>query len=420
MMALKWRKGVTEKYGSFLSNVFSLSLLQGANYLLPLLTIPYLVRVLGVEYYGAVAFAAAMMTYFTLLTDYGFNLSATRQISINRDSADQVSKIYSAVMMVRAILLVVSILLCSVAVMLFDKLRSDYLLYIFSFFIVFGQFLFPVWLFQGLEIMKYIAILNIISKAIFTVMIFLFVNHQDDYLLVPMLTSVGAIVAGLLAQFFIITRLKIQFRLPTFADIRHQFLDGWHIFFSSASISIYTVSTTFILGVFSSNQAVGYFAAADKIVQAIKGLYQPISQAMYPLVSKRISEHKASGVQFLRRIAIALSAFMLIICSLVYCYSDVIVDIVLGDEYAESEVLLRVMAFLPFIIVLSNMFGVQGMVNLNMKVQFSRILMMAAMAGVVLSLLSVPVYGAMASALISLIIEIFVTLTMAIYLWRKL
>ncbi|GGB53095.1 transporter [Oceanisphaera marina] len=402
------------------SNILSLGVLQAANYLLPLLTVPYLVRVLGPEYFGLLAFSTATVAYFMLITDYGFNLSATRQISIHRNEQEKVNEIFSAVMIIKFCFMLLSFILLALLVFTVDKFHQHWQLYFITFGMVIGQMLFPVWLFQGMEKMKYITYLNIAAKVFFTVCVFIFVKHQNDYLLVPLLTSLGFIVAGLCSFYFVRKELAVRFILPELRSIHFQLTDGWHIFFSSIAISMYTVSTTFILGLFTNNTVVGYFSAADKIVQAAKGIYQPVSQAIYPLIGKKLHEDKKSGLDFIYKATWIVGGGMLVISALLFVFAEAIVNLLLGAEYQHSILILRVMAFLPFIIALSNIFGIQTMLNLGYKKAFSRILILAAVLGFSLCIFLVRYYDGLGIAVTLLLVEVFVTLTMFFFLKVKL
>lgn len=413
---LKHKLTGTEENKRLTSNIFSLGFLQVANYILPLLTVPYLVRVLGPEYFGLLAFATATIMYFILVTDYGFNLSATRQISIHRKDKDKVDEIFSSVMIIKTALMVVSFGLMSLVVFGFEKFSQHWEVYFITFGMVIGQVLFPVWLFQGMERMKYITYLNIGAKVFFTVCIFIFVQEQADYLLVPLLTAMGFIVAGIWSLYLVKKEFNVRFVWQTSTTLKFQLAEGWHVFFSSIAISMYTISTTFILGLFTNNTVVGYFAAADKIVQAVKGLYQPVSQSIYPLIGKKIHEDKQAGLAFIQKTTRVVGIGMFVISILLFLLAEPIVNLLLGQQYQQSVLLLQIMAFLPFMIALSNMFGVQTMLNLGYKQAFSRILVLAATLGVGLSLVLVPRYEGLGTVVTLLIIEIFVTSVMYVFL----
>ncbi|GAB6034746.1 flippase [Galenea microaerophila] len=416
---IKYKLTGTEEKKRLVSNVFSLGMLQGANYILPLLTVPYLVRVLGPEYFGLLAFATATNAYFILITDYGFNLSATRQISIHRDDKDKVNEIFSSVMMIKTALLVVSFGIMALLVFSLEKFSQHWEVYFITFGTVIGQVLFPIWLFQGMERMKYITYLNIGAKAFFTVCIFIFVHGKADYLLVPLLTSMGFIVAGICSLYLVKQKFNVHFIWQPKAMLKFQLAEGWHVFLSSMAISLYTISTTFILGLFTNNTVVGYFAAADKIVQAVKGLYAPVSQAIYPLIGKKIQENKQIGLHFIRKTTWIVGTGMFVISAVLFLLAEPIVNVLLGAQYQQSVLLLQMMAFLPFIIALSNMFGIQTMLNLGYKQAFSYILVAAAILGVGLSLILVPIFEGFGSALTMLAVEVFVTALMWIYLKKK-
>jgi polysaccharide transporter, PST family len=410
----------TDEKKRLMSNIFSLGVLQGASYILPLLTVPYLVRVLGPEYFGLLAFSTATIAYFMLITDYGFNLSATRQISVHRDDKTKVNEIFSSVMMIKTALMLVSFVLMSLLVFSFETFSQHWQVYFISFGVVIGQVLFPVWLFQGMERMKYITYLNIGAKTFFTICVFIFVQEQADYLMVPLLTAFGFIVTGVWSLYLVKKEFAVSFSWQPMQTVKFQLAEGWHVFFSSMAISLYTISATFILGLFTNNTVVGYFAAADKIVQASKGLYTPVSQAIYPLIGKKIHEDKQVGLAFIKKTTWIVGTGMFVISWALFLLAGPIVHLLLGSQYQQSVLLLQIMAFLPFIITLSNIYGIQTMLNLGYKQAFSRILVMAAIIGLGLSFLLVPIYEDLGAAITLLIVEVFVTVVMYFYLKIKL
>jgi PST family polysaccharide transporter len=406
----------TEEKKRLVDNIISLSVLQGANYILPLLTVPHLVRVLGPEYFGLIAFATATIMYFLLITDYGFNLSATRQISIYRDRTDKVNEIFSSVLIIKFALMVASFGSMALVVFSFEKFSQHWELYFLTYGMVVGQVIFPVWLFQGMERMKYITYLSIGAKSFFTVCIFVFVQSKSDYLLVPLLNAMGFIVAGIWSLRLAKKNLNVQFSWQNAAMLRLQLIEGWHVFFASIAISLYTISTTFILGLLTNNTAVGYFVAADKVVQAVKGLYTPASQAIYPLIGRKIQEDKQTGLHFIRKTTWVVGTSMFLISVILFLLAELICNILLGVQYQQSVLLLQIMAFLPLIVALSNIFGVQTMLNLGYKQAFGKILGSAAVLGIGLSFVLVPLYEEIGTAVALLSVEIYVTVIMYLYL----
>ena len=134
-----------------LRNVLLLYLVQFSSYVMPVITLPYLSRVLSPEKFGLIAYAQAFMWYFITLTDYGFNLSATRQIAVHQEDTEEVSRIFSTVMVCKVLLTLLGLTILMTTVLAIPKLRPDWLLFLLAFLSVVGNCLFPLWLFQGLQ-----------------------------------------------------------------------------------------------------------------------------------------------------------------------------------------------------------------------------------------------------------------------------
>ena len=402
-----------------MGNFLSLLFLQGANYIFPLITLPYLVRVLGPEKFGLIAFAQAFIGYFIILTDYGFNLSATKEISIYRDNKEKISKIFNSVIIIKLGFMTVSFLILSFLVLTIPKFKNDWLIYFFTFGMVLGNVLFPVWFFQGMERMKYITSLNITAKLIFTTSIFIFIRKMQDYIYVPLISSLGSIIVGVLSLWIVYKNFKVNFTLPDFKGIKYQLKEGWHIFISTVAISLYTTSNTFILGLFTNNTIVGYYSAAEKIIKASYGLLTPVSQTAYPYISKLVTESKQKALNFIRKLAKLVGIGTFTLSSFLFIFATPIVNIVLGPQYQQSIVVLRILAFLPFIIGLSNILGIQTMLTFNLKRTFSRILISAGLLNVTLALILSPLYQHIGVSIAVLVTEMFVTLSMFFYLEKK-
>lgn len=387
-----------------LSNFFSLSVLQGANYILPLITLPYLVRVLGVEYFGLLAFATATVTYFSILTDYGFNLTATREISIHRDDKAKVIEIFSSVMSIKVILMFVSLLLLTILVFSFEKFSKDALVYFLTFGTVVGQVLFPVWFFQGMERMKYITYLNILSKVIFTIAIFVFVQGQSDFYLVPLLNSIGFLVAGIWSLYLVKKEFGVRFELQTVDTIKHHLVEGWDIFVSMVFSSIYRSSNIIILGLLTNNTIVGYYSIAEKVVKTLQTLQNVVGNTLFPYLSKKFSITNKSFFDLNKRFFkfIFLIYFSL---SLITMFSSEYIIYILMGEFNEIAILnLQIMSFVILVGGFNYYYGILGLVSMNYKKDFSRYIIITGLFNLLFCIVSVylyPNYGASISMIIS-------------------
>lgn len=296
---------------------------------------------------------------------------------------------------------------------------KNWLLYVLVYLTVVGNFLFPVWLFQGLERMRHITVFTILARTLVVIAIFAFVHQQSDYRLAAALQASGMVIAGLLAIVFIPRIVRLRLHWPGLAQLRHVIVDGWHVFLSTAAISLYTSSNVFFLGLLTNATAVGYFAAAEKLIKAVQGLVGPVSQAVYPHVAALSARSPKDALAFIAKLLRIQGAATLALSLLLFMLAEPVVHLLLGGRFQESVRLVEWMAVLPFIIGLSNVFGIQTMLNFDMKQSFSRILLASGLINIALIVPLAYWLGAEGAAISVVLTELVVTATMAFALARN-
>ena len=391
-------------------NFTSLSILQISNYIFPIITLPYLVRVLGPEKYGLVNFATAFAAYFTIITDYGFNLSATQEISVNRENPNRISEIFSSVFTIKMLLFGFSGLIFFVIVSVVPIFKDNLILFVVTFLSVLGTALFPLWFYQGIERMKYILIISVSVRFVTTILIFVIVNTESDFIKYAGLNTLTQFVIGIIGLQFALNKFGLKYSLPSQTLIKQQLKNGWNLFLSTVWINLYTTSNVFVLGLFAPANVVGYYAAADKIRIAFQGVLSSMSQSVFPYVNKLLSESYEKFINFNRKLFKIAAVVGAIISFLLFLFAEILVNIILGQEYQQSILVLRIIAWLPLVIFLSNVLGIQTMLPLNKHKSFSGILFLAAVINLTLAFIFVPIFFEVGTAISALTTETFVTL----------
>ncbi|MDR2233240.1 MAG: flippase [Tannerella sp.] len=268
------------------SNFFSMVFLQGINYLMPLISYPYLIWTLGIDRWGIVNFAWAFIQYFIIFTDFGFNLSGTKYIAQHRDQPDKINLFLNSAFIGRIGLGVLSFSILAILIFSFRHFREEALFYLLYFGIIVGNVMFPLWFFQGMERMKYIAVFNLIAKSLSFLPMFIFIKAPEHYIYVPVCYSIGYIIAGLFSIYFIYFKIRMKWFIPSFRSIVFALKDSSTYFLSRASVSLFTYTNTFILGLVCGNVVTGYYAIAERLFQAYDGLIQPFTQVLFPHMSR--------------------------------------------------------------------------------------------------------------------------------------
>ena len=388
-----------------INNIAALSVLQAITYLLPIIILPYLFRVIGPEKFGLIAFAQAFVQYFMILTDYGFNISATKEISLCRNEHAKVCKAFSSVMTVKIALASLSLIMLGIIIYFIPRFRNDWMVYVFSFGAVAGNTLFPVWFFQGTEKMKHIADLNIIGGIISALFIFIFVRGPQDYLLVPLITSSASLITGLLGQYIVFRKFGVSFKFEGYKNIRQQLKAGWDIFISIAAINAYTTTRIFIVGLLTNNTITGFYSIAEKV----SGLCQTFplasfSQAIFPRLSKIFHKNKLKAFKIMQRMQQIAINISLICLPLIFILANLIVKAMCGWDYPQTVLSLRLLIISVFFIS-SNAFRVQFLLVCGKTHIYSRIHVVMAMIGLPLIFLLIYSFSYIGAAIATVVIE---------------
>lgn len=219
-----------------LANFSWLAILEIFILIAPLITYPYLVRVLGRELYGWVITAQVTASYCTVLIDFGFKRISARHIATNTHNPQKMSEVISAILTLRWALWLLSFAIYFTAIWFISSYRQQLPLFLYSFFTTLSSVVFLDFYFQGTENMKYITIINIIVRGLFVAATFIVITEPSDYINVPLLWSVGYVLGGVISLWIAFYRHKLKFVCPKYAELRMHLREGSIIFFLTSSL----------------------------------------------------------------------------------------------------------------------------------------------------------------------------------------
>lgn len=373
------------------SNIFSLIILQGSNYIFPLVTLPYLVRILGVDQYGVLIFCTTFTQFLNIFVDYGFNISGTREISINKNNSNKVNEIYNNIMSIKLIFtFVIGLIYFIIVNILFSfydhKFHDHQWAFLIAYLIIIGNTLFPVWLYQGLEIMKYITYINVFTKVIITIMIFIFINDKDDINLAVLFQTLYFLVPGIISVFFVRYKFKIKFKFVLNLKVLiNEIQKGKHIFLTNLWIKFYNQGPVIILGFILGNKASGNYGIGQKIQTAFTGIFQPVSQAYYPYLCELFSYNKKKFIIVIKKICYFFIMLSFITSLLLFFLSKQIVYIITGNYHKNIIILAKLFSFIIFFSIMNTIMS-RIMYAMNLQKLLEKIYSKAAVIFVLLSI----------------------------------
>ncbi len=401
------------------SNFFSLVLLQGINYLAPLIMLPYLVRVLGIEKFGLWAFATAAISYFILLTDYGFEFTATKNISLHRNDTKKLQEIYNTVLTIKFLLALAGFSVLLLLTFFVDKFAQNAYLFYLLFGTVIGSVLFPVWFFQGIEKMKYITILNVISKIIFLTMIFIFVKKPDDIYLVALFSSLGFLAAGITAQYIIKRDYSLTFGFQKLSLIKEELIEGWYVFTTRITVNLYTTSNVIFLGFLTTDTITGYYSIAEKLVVAIGGMFIPLLQTLYPHFAKMYAVSKERFFKANKTLSLGIFFTAVVFVAFANIFDKEILLFITGK--VPNEYLITLFQTLSIVVLVFPYGGqfTRMLITMNKARLLNRIVLIGAVLDLILAPLLIRFYSASGLAWLTVAIGFYIALVKGYFTYKN-
>ena len=390
--------------------------LQGVNYLAPLLVWPYLMIVLGAEQFGIFSFGIALAQYLIILVDFGFNLTATKQIALSQGNTEETNRLFTSTLVAKIALLLLSALVVLLVSVL--PMYSSYRTVVWiTWLMVFGNTFSLLWLFQGAGKIRLATIINSVLKLLILPLTFVFVKMPADIYIAAWI-QVAVFIATAITM-MTLTRILNLAKITAihWTDVREQFRNSWSIFLSNAATSTYTALFIVILAYFVSSDEVGRYAAVEKIMRcACYLIWVPLAQAYFPRVSRLGKENRSEGKRLVRRLTIIMMVSLGALGMLLAVGVEPLTAL-LGKDYEGIGRIALVMAVVPLLVGIGGVQGQMGLIALGGEKEKSVFRNIYLMAGV-LSLISVLflsyLWGAIGAAVALVITEGFVGAAMCI------
>ncbi|NGX30842.1 MAG: putative O-antigen transporter [Chlamydiae bacterium] len=405
---------ITKESKRLLEIFLSLSFLQGFSRVLPLVTTPFLFLTLGQENFGKIELVKALGFYCLVLIGFGFHYSVTKQIHMHQNDQKKINEIFSCVIFLKTVFVLISFFMIMGVIYWIPTFYAIKTLFLSYFPVIIASAFFPVWIFQGFEKMRMITLINIVSKLLFLFGLFIFIRSHSDIFIYPIALSVADILRTGFALIYAKRKFNLSLQWPTLKQLKFQIKDSMHIFASNVSIHLYSRFPQLFLGSFIGPSSVAIYAVGIRLVRSLTGFVEPLTQSIFPTLSKKIFVSLEDGIQHTLRILKLSSLITLILGALIFIFAKPIIFLMSGQVASESVSVLKIVSVLPCLIVISNIVGIQILINLNKRHEYVLVMFLSGLLCAAALYILVPALGALGAALALFLTEAFAALLMSV------
>ena len=393
-----------------LKNFLSLGTVQLLNAGLQLAVIPRVVQRIGLEQFGVVAVAQVLVFYLATLTDFGFNQTGTREVSVANGSKEKINHLFWNITTIKLLLCLAGFLIMLIIILTVPVVQEHTALYLLAFVFVPGYAAQPVWLLQGLEKMQWLALSNLAARVLFVALVFLFINEPGDASLYLLFYGLGNLAAGLFSTGLLIRKLGLQLQVPSLPDIRKELRDGWMLTVTALSMNVAQYGNIFLLRLFTNDLTAGYFGIAERIYFTMKQMLQAFSQTVYPGICRAATGDAAGLRNWNRKIFLPFLIPVLLAALVIAWQAPLLIQLFAGEAHEGSVTLLRLFTAI-IVITYSGLAPSLSLLALDKRMIYARIYIVAVLLNILVNLLLVPRFAAYGSITAVGITELFVAVS---------
>jgi PST family polysaccharide transporter len=360
-----WKKSIFSrplfsKSASF-KNLLYLYFIQAANYLLPLVTLPHLARALGPESFGKLLLAQAIAQHLFWILEYGFMFSATRQASQVRYKPEELGKVLAGVIHARLLLLPVALLFGVLIAIFVPPLRGEWSIVGGLLLASIGSSFNFTWFFQALEMMRTLAVIEVGTRFLSTLGVFLFVRGPEDAALPLYLQALGLFLSNGLGFFWALEKVA----WPGFSGGLFWLRKGFNLFVYNLVAALYSNVNLLLASLLLPMVQVSHYAAGERLVRPLVNLWAPINRLLFPRLSFQVIHDPKEARRWMVYGGAVLFSVGLGLSGLLFLSAPFLVQVMLGPGYEEVTPLLKVMAFFLLFSALSSFLGLQVLLPLG-------------------------------------------------------
>ena len=354
-----------KNHKTIVKNTGYLSIIEVIRMAMPFIALPYVLKTIGASNYGLAVFAQTIISYFSIFINFGLDVSAVKDVSINRNDPKTLNAIVSSVLLIKFVLfcLAFAVLLLGIAVIPF--MHEYKTLFLAAFLTCLSEVLFPIWFYQGIEKMEFLTFIRTSSILFYTITVFIFVRQTDDYTNVVLLQSLGNLLAGGISAFCILKVAKIRLVFPQWDMLVTTFRESMLFFVSRLSVVLNNNMAKTISGMVFSMHFVAAFDLAQRIATVALVPAQMLNQAVYPHLAKTKNKIFANKFLYLN----VLLSFC--VSTVVYILAPYAIRYFSGTQLPEAVTLTRILCLWIFCGGITTYIGSPVLVSFGHPKQFN-------------------------------------------------